>query len=114
MLPRIMNKHLLSIFVILLIFITPFASSQSNSDFTVNNEDPEMETGDYFLYDLDLAGMLDSMEDEDIDEVLENSNSGMRMEYGGDSCLQTGWEGCDIGLPNSTQRALPILWWTKK
>ena len=93
-----MRKQFLSIFVILLIFIAPLASSESNSDFTVDNKEPEMTTGDYFLYDLDMTGMLDSMEDEDIDEILENSNSGMRMEYGGDSCLQTGWDDCNIGL----------------
>ena len=93
-----MTKQSLSIFVILLIFIAPLASSESNSDFTVDNKEPDMTTGDYFLYDLDMTGMLDSMEDEDIDEVLENSNSGMRMEYGGDSCLQTGWDDCRIGL----------------
>lgn len=78
--------------------IAPLASAESNSDFTVDNKEPEMTTGDYFLYDLDMTGMLESMEDEDIDEVLENSNSGMRMEYGGDSCLQTGWDDCGIGL----------------
>tara|TARA_B100000900_G_scaffold42707_1_gene31791 strand:- start:249 stop:1226 length:978 start_codon:yes stop_codon:yes gene_type:complete len=93
-----MRKKFLSIFIILLIFIAPLASSESNSDFTVDNKEPEMTTGDYFLYDLDMTGMLDSMEDEDVDEVLENSNSGMRMEYGGDSCLQTGWDDCNIGL----------------
>ena len=93
-----MRKQFLSTFVILLIFIAPLASSESNSDFTVDNNEPDMTTGDYFLYDLDMTGMLDSMEDEDIDEVLENSNSGMRMEYGGDSCLQTGWDDCRIGL----------------
>ena len=93
-----MTKQFLSVFVILLIFIAPLTSSESNSDFTVDNKEPDMTTGDYFLYDLDMTGMLDSMEDEDIDEVLENSNSGMRMEYGGDSCLQTGWDDCRIGL----------------
>ena len=93
-----MRKQFISIFVILLIFIAPLASSESNLDFTVDNKEPEMTTGDYFLYDLDMTGMLDSMEDEDIDEILENSNSGMRMEYGGDSCLQTGWDDCNIGL----------------
>lgn len=93
-----MSRQFLSTFVILLIFIAPLASSESNSDFTVDNKEPDMTTGDYFLYDLDMTGMLDSMEDEDIDEVLENSNSGMRMEYGGDSCLQTGWDDCRIGL----------------
>jgi hypothetical protein len=93
-----MRKQFISIFVILLIFIAPLASSESNLDFTVDNKEPEMTTGDYFLYDLDMTGMLDSMEDDDIDEILENSNSGMRMEYGGDSCLQTGWDDCNIGL----------------
>ena len=96
--PGFMSKQLLSTFVILLIFVAPLASSESNSDFTVDNKEPDMTTGDYFLYDLDMTGMLDSMEDEDIDEVLENSNSGMRIEYGGDSCLQTGWDDCRIGL----------------
>ena len=93
-----MRHQFLSIFLICLISIAPLASSESNSDFTVDNKEPEMTTGDYFLYDLDMTGMLESMEDEDIDEVLENSNSGMRMEYGGDSCLQTGWDDCRIGL----------------
>ena len=93
-----MRHQFLSIFLICLISIAPLASSESNSDFTVDNKEPEMTTGDYFLYDLDMTGMLESMEDEDIDEVLENSNSGMRMEYGGDSCLQTGWDDCGIGL----------------
>ena len=93
-----MRNQFLSIFLICLISIVPLASSESNSDFTVDNKEPEMTTGDYFLYDLDMTGMLESMEDEDIDEVLENSNSGMRMEYGGDSCLQTGWDDCRIGL----------------
>lgn len=93
-----MRNQFLSIFLICLLSIAPLASSESNSDFTVDNKEPEMTTGDYFLYDLDMTGMLESMEDEDIDEVLENSNSGMRMEYGGDSCLQTGWDDCRIGL----------------
>ncbi|MBL6896720.1 MAG: hypothetical protein ISR23_06525, partial [Candidatus Poseidoniaceae archaeon] len=93
-----MQNQFLSIFLICLISIVPLASSESNSDFTVDNKEPEMTTGDYFLYDLDMTGMLESMEDEDIDEVLENSNSGMRMEYGGDSCLQIGWDDCRIGL----------------
>ena len=93
-----MRNQFLSIFLIGLIAIDPFASSESNSDFTVDNKEPEMTTGDYFLYDLDMTGMLGSMEDEDIDEVLENSNSGMRMEDGGDSCLQTGWDDCGVGL----------------
>jgi len=93
-----MRNQFLAIFLICLISIAPFASSESNSDFTVDNEEPDMTTGDYFLYELDMSGMLESMEDEDIDEVVENSNSGMRMEYGGDSCLQTGWDDCNIGL----------------
>jgi len=59
-----------------------------------------MTTGDYFLYELDVTGLLISMADEDesVDEVLLNSDSGMRMEYGGDSCLQTDWSDCRIGL----------------
>ena len=77
----------------------PVASSDTNENFTVNNEDPVMITGDYFLYDLDMSIMIEGMEsDEDVVEVLVNSNSGMRMEYGGESCLQTGWEDCSIGL----------------
>lgn len=95
-----MTNKMLSFFLVGLVFVAPFASSESNSDFTVDNTDPEMTTGDYFFYDLDMTGMIDSMEDEDIDEVLENSNSGMRMEYGGNSCLQTGWDNCRIGLMN--------------
>ena len=93
-----MRKRFISILLVCLISIAPFASSESSSDFTVDNQEPEMTTGDYFLYDLDMTGMLESMEDENIEEVQENSNSGMRMEYGGDSCLQTGWEDCRIGL----------------
>jgi hypothetical protein len=107
--PKFMNKQFISIFLILLIFIAPLASSESNSDFTVDNKEPDMTTGDYFLYDLDMTGMLDSMEDEDIDEVLENSNSGMRMEYGGDSCLQTGWSDCRIGLMTWEQNLTMIF-----
>lgn len=93
-----MRKRFISILLICLISIAPFGSSESSSDFTVDNKDPDMTTGDYFLYELDMGGMLESMEDEDIQEVVENSNSGMRMEYGGDSCLQTGWDDCNIGL----------------
>jgi hypothetical protein len=93
-----MRKQFISILLICLISIAPFASSESSSDFTVDNKEPEMTTGDYFLYDLDMTGLLESMEDEDVEEVLENSNSGMRMEYGGNSCLQTGWDDCNIGL----------------
>ena len=73
-----MRNQFLSIFLICLISIAPLASSESNSDFTVDNKEPEMTTGDYFLYDLDMTGMLDSMEDEDIDEVLESAAS---LEY---------------------------------
>jgi hypothetical protein len=88
------------IIVIFLILITPLASSESNDDFTVSNIEPEMTTGDYFLYELDMTVLLNSMADEEesLDEVLENSNSGMRMEFGGDSCLQTDWSDCRIGL----------------
>ncbi len=94
----IMRKQLVSIALICLISLAPLASSESSSNFTVDNEDPDMTTGDYFLYDLDMSGLLESMEDEDIEEVVENSNSGMRLEYGGDSCLQTGWDDCNIAL----------------
>ena len=93
-----MKTKFIAVLTILIIITSPLASSESNDDFTVNNEDPEMSTGDYFLYELDMSGLLNSMEDEDIDEVLENSNSGMRMEYGGDSCMLTGWEDCSVSL----------------
>ncbi len=93
-----MNKRVLVALTILMIISTPLSSSESSDEFTVNNTEPDMTTGDYFLYELDISGLLVSMEDEDIDEVRENSNSGMRMEYGGDSCMQTGWNDCGIGL----------------
>jgi len=93
-----MSKQFFTAFTLFLILIAPLASSESNDQFTVDNNEPDMTTGDYFLYDLDLSGLLNSMQDEDIDEVRENSNTGMRMEYGGDSCLQTGWDDCGIGL----------------
>ena len=93
-----MNTKLIASLIIFIIITVPFASSESNDEFAVNTGDPEMTTGDYFLYDLDTSGLLNSMEDEEIDEVFENSNYGMRMEYGGDSCLQTGWEECYISL----------------
>jgi hypothetical protein len=93
-----MSKQFFTAFTLFLILIAPLASSESNDQFTVDNNEPDMTTGDYFLYDLDMSGLLNSMQDEDIDEVRENSNTGMRMEYGGDSCLQTGWDDCGIGL----------------
>ena len=93
-----MSKQYFTALTLFLILIAPLASSESNDEFTVDNNEPDMTTGDYFLYDLDMSGLLNSMQDEDIDEVRENSNTGMRMEYGGDSCLQTGWDDCGIGL----------------
>ena len=93
-----MSKQFFTAFTLFLILIAPLASSESNDEFIVDNSEPDMTTGDYFLYDLDMSGLLNSMQDEDIDEVRENSNTGMRMEYGGDSCLQTGWDDCGIGL----------------
>jgi len=93
-----MNKRVLVGLTIIMILFSPLASSESSDEFTVNNTEPEMTTGDYFLYELDISGLLNSMQDEDIDEVRENSNSGMRLEYGGDSCLLTDWSDCGIGL----------------
>jgi hypothetical protein len=93
-----MSKQYFTALTLFLILIAPLASSESNDEFTVDNNEPDMTTGDYFLYDLDMSGLLNSMQDEDIDEVRENSNTGMRMEYGGDSCLQTGWDDCRVGL----------------
>lgn len=93
-----MNKQFFTTFTLFFILLTPLASSESNDEFTVNTNPLEMTTGDYFLYDLEISGWLDSMEFEGVDEVRENSNSGMRLEYGGDSCLQTGWNDCRIGL----------------
>lgn len=93
-----MSKQYFTALTLFLILIAPLASSESNDEFTVDNNHPDMTTGDYFLYDLDMSGLLNSMQDEDIDEVRENSNTGMRMEFGGDSCLQTGWNDCRIGL----------------
>ena len=78
-----MNTRVLVGLAILMIFFSPLASSGMSNEFTVNNTEPEMTTGDYFQYELDLSGLLNSMQDENIDEVRENSNSGMRMEYGG-------------------------------
>lgn len=91
------NKFLVTAVVLILIF-SPTVSSQADTVFTVDNNEPEMTTGDYFHYDLDLSGLLNSMEVDGIEKVVENSNSGMRMEYGGESCLQTGWDDCVIGL----------------
>ena len=93
-----MSKQFFTAFTLFLILIAPLVSSESNDEFTVDNSEPDMTTGDYFLYDLDMSGLLNSMQDEDIDEVRENSNTGMRMESGGDSCLQTGWDDCGIVL----------------
>jgi len=86
------------IITIVLCLISPFASSETSQDFTVNNTDPTMSIGDYFSYSLDLSGLMSSMESENIIQVYENSNSSIRMEYGGSSCLQTDWTDCDIAL----------------
>jgi len=94
-----MNKKVFSItFVFIACLFSPIASSESSQDFTVNNADPIMSTGDYFSYSLDMSGLMNSMKSEDIIQVQENSNSGMRMEYGGTSCLQTDWTDCNVLL----------------
>ena len=79
--------------------------SEGSVEFTVTTADPVMETGDYFLYEFDMSAMFESMESDDaVVEVIEEYNSGMRMEYGGDSCLQTGWTDCYIGLMSWNMR----------
>ena len=96
-----MNKRIVSIVItVMFCLISPIASSESSQNFTVDNTDPEMSTGDYFHYSLDMGGLLLSMESEseNIIDVQENSNTGMRMEYGGTSCLQTDWTDCDVLL----------------
>jgi len=91
-------RRVLVVAVVLSLFL-PAASSEENVEFTVTTADPLMETGDYFLYEFDMSAMFESMESDDaVVEVIEEYNSGMRMEYGGDSCLQTGWTDCYIGL----------------
>ena len=91
-------RRILVIAVVISLFL-PGASSEENAEFSVTTADPVMETGDYFLYEFDMSAMFESMESDDaVDEVIEEYNSGMRMEYGGDSCLQTGWTDCYIGL----------------
>jgi len=95
-----MDKQILVGFAIFLILLAPLASSESDEEFAVDYSKPEMTTGDYFLYELDMTGLVNTMEIEEIEEVRENSNSGMRLEYGGDSCLQTNWSDCRIGLMN--------------
>ena len=77
----------------------PASSSEDNVEYTVTSEDPVMETGDYFLYEFDMSALYESMESDDtVVEVIEEYNSGMRMEYGGDSCMQTGWTDCRVML----------------
>lgn len=89
---------MLVIAVVISLFL-PAASSEDSVEFTVTTADPTMKTGDYFLYEFDMSAMFESMESDDaVVEVIEQYNSGMRMEYGGDSCLQTGWTDCYIGL----------------
>jgi len=91
-------RRILVIAIMISLFL-PAASSEENAEFSVTTADPVMETGDYFLYEFDMSAMFESMESDDaVDEVIEEYNSGMRMEYGGDSCLQTGWTDCYIGL----------------
>ena len=58
-----MSKQFLTAFTLFVILITPLASSESNDEFTVDNSEPDMTTGDYFLYDLDMSGLLNSMQD---------------------------------------------------
>lgn len=89
---------MLVIAVVISLFL-PAASSEDSVEFTVTTADPVMETGDYFLYEFDISAMIDSIESDDaVVEVIEEYNSGMRMEYGGESCLQTDWTDCYIGL----------------
>lgn len=91
-------RRILVIAVVICLFL-PATSSEENVEFTVTTADPVMETGDYFLYEIDMSAMYESMESDDaVVEVIEEYNSGMRMEYGGESCLQTGWTDCYIGL----------------
>ncbi len=95
-------RRVLVIAVVISLFL-PASSSEENDEFTVTTADPVMETGDYFLYEIDMSRLLDSMASGDsVVEVIEEYNSGMRMEYGGDSCLQTGWTDCNIGLMSWT------------
>ena len=97
-------RRVLVIAIVLSLFL-PAASSEGSVDFTVTTADPVMETGDYFLYEFDMSAMFESMESDDaVVEVIEEYNSGMRMEYGGDSCLQTGWTDCYIGLMSWNMR----------
>ena len=91
-------RRMLVIAVVISLFL-PAASSEDSVEFTVTTADPVMETGDYFLYEFDISAMIDSIESDDaVVEVIEEYNSGMRMEYGGESCLQTDWTDCYIGL----------------
>ena len=97
-------RRVLVIAIVLSLFL-PAASSEGSVEFTVTTADPVMETGDYFLYEFDMSAMFESMESDDaVVEVIEEYNSGMRMEYGGDSCLQTGWTDCYIGLMSWNMR----------
>lgn len=97
-------RRVLVIAIVFSLFL-PAASSEGSVEFTVTTADPVMETGDYFLYEFDMSAMFESMESDDaVVEVIEEYNSGMRMEYGGDSCLQTGWTDCYIGLMSWNMR----------
>ena len=94
-----MNKRIISIAIaVMFCLISPIASAESSQSFTADNTNPTMSTGDYFYYIIDINGLMSSMESEDIIDVQENSNTGMRMEYAGTSCLQTDWTDCDVLL----------------
>ena len=96
---RLMTLRRILVIAVVISLFLPGASSEENVEFSVSTADPVMETGDYFLYEFDMSAMFESMESDDaVVEVIEEYNSGMRMEYGGDSCLQTGWTDCYIGL----------------
>ena len=107
-----MNKRIVSIIIaVMFCLISPIASSESSQNFTADNTAPTMSTGDYFNYDLDIGGLLLSMESEseNIIDVQENSNAGMRMEYGGTSCLQTEWTDCYVLLMTSELNLTVVL-----
>ena len=91
-----MKRLFTCILVSLIMMSFPVAKSETNETFAVPNESPDMVTGDYFKYALNMDGAWESMEDETIKKVQENSNSGMLFEYAGESCLQTGWVSCEI------------------
>ena len=92
-----MKLRMMLVCAIVISLFLPAASSEDNVEYNVTSEDPVMEIGDYFLYEFDMSAMYESMESDDaVVEVIEEYNSGMRMEYGGDSCMQTGWTDCRV------------------